>query len=68
MKLCQYLKQVRLSLNASLADVQRETGISAPHMCNVEKGEYIPGLKNMVTLCDYYGISLNDVADIVRGK
>ena len=68
MTLGQYLKQVRLDLNASLADVRRDTGISDAYLCNVEKGVYTPGLRNMVQLCDYYGISLNEVAEFVREK
>jgi len=68
MTLGQYLKQVRLELNASLADVYRDTGISQPYLCRVEKGEHIPGLKNTIELCDYYGISLYEIAPFIRNS
>ena len=59
--LCRELK------NKSLRDIETETGISNAILSQYETGKIKNiSLKNAVILCDYYGLSLERLANTVR--
>lgn len=53
------LRELRVSLNKSIADVSNETGLGEAALRNYECGLRIPNYKAMFTLASYYGKSVD---------
>lgn len=60
--LCRELKGL------TLREVEEQTGICNATICQAEKGQHGLTFKNAVTLCDFYGLSLDRLAETVRTK
>jgi transcriptional regulator with XRE-family HTH domain len=58
--LCRELKGL------TIRDVERATGISNAFVSQVETGKANLGFENAIKLCDFYGISLDRLADTIR--
>ena len=67
MKMGELLALCRELKNKSLRDIETETGISNAILSQYETGKIKNiSLKNAVILCDYYGLSLERLANTVR--
>ena len=67
MKTVELLALCRELKNKSLRDIETETGISNAILSQYETGKIKNiSLKNAVILCDYYGLSLERLANTVR--
>lgn len=50
----------------SQRDVEAATGISCAFICQLEKHNRMMGFDVAITLCDFYGITLDRLAELVR--
>ena len=50
----------------TLRQVSADTGISNPFISQLENGKVLPGLEICITLCDYYGIKIDRIVNLVR--
>lgn len=65
----EYLGLVRKSLGLTLKKVNAATGISMPHLSELENGKISnPGFKIIKELCNLYNISIDDVMSEVPPK
>lgn len=53
------LKELRLSQNKTILDVERETGIKNANISRWENGKVIPGADMCIRLAEYYGVSVD---------
>jgi len=60
--LCRELKGL------TLRDVEKATGLSNAFISQIETGKVGIGFVNAVKLCDFYGITLERLADTIRKK
>jgi len=58
--LCRELKGL------TLRDVEKATGLSNAFISQIETGKVGIGFVNAVKLCDFYGITLERLADTIR--
>ena len=57
------LKSLRLARGLTQQQLARETGISQQNLSRRETGTHIPNLADCIRLADFYGISLDELAD-----
>lgn len=57
------LKSLRLARGLTQQQLARETGISQQNLSRWETGTHIPNLADCIRLADFYGISLDELAD-----
>lgn len=57
------LKSLRLAQGLMQQQLARETGISQQNLSRRETGTHIPNLADCIRLADFYGISLDELAD-----
>lgn len=55
------LKEIRLSQNKTLLEVEQATGISNANLSRWENGKVIPSIAFCEQLADYYGITLDEL-------
>ncbi len=55
------LKEIRLSQNKTLIEVEQATGISNANLSRWESGKVVPSIAFCEQLADYYGITLDEV-------
>ena len=58
------LKKLRLKKKKTQLNVQMETGIEQALLSKYESGKRIPPTETLVTLADYYGVSM----DYIMGR
>ena len=58
------LKKLRLVKNKTQLNVQMETGIEQALLSKYESGKRIPPTETLITLADYYGVSM----DYIMGR
>jgi transcriptional regulator with XRE-family HTH domain len=66
MKPGELLSLCREMKGLSLREVAKETGISCPFISQVETGKTKLGFESAIRLCDFYGITLERLAETVR--
>ena len=62
-QIAESLKTLRLARGLTQQELARATGISQQNISRWELGIHIPNLADCITLADFYGISLDDLAD-----
>ncbi len=55
------LKEIRLSQNKTLIEVEQATGISNANLSRWESGKVVPSIAFCEQLADYYGITLDEL-------
>lgn len=55
------LKGARVSAEIMVKDVAKEMGVTNQTVYNWERGISEPSIKNLIKLCEMYGITLNDI-------
>lgn len=55
------LKEIRLSQNKTLIEVEQATGISNANLSRWESGKVVPCIAFCEQLADYYGITLDEL-------
>ena len=58
------LKKLRLQKKKTQLNVQMETGIEQALLSKYESGKRIPPTETLITLADYYGVSM----DYIMGR
>ena len=58
------LKKLRLKKKKTQLNVQMETGIEQALLSKYESGKRIPPTETLITLADYYGVSM----DYIMGR
>ena len=58
------LKKLRIEKNKTQLNVQMETGIEQALLSKYESGKRIPPTETLITLADYYGVSM----DYIMGR
>ena len=62
-QIAESLKTLRLARGLTQQELAQATGISQQNISRWELGIHIPNLADCITLADFYGISLDDLAD-----
>lgn len=57
------LKLLRCSRGLTQQELSKRTGISQQNLSRWELGVHIPNIIDCITLADFYGISLDELAD-----
>ena len=55
------LKEIRISQNKTLIEVEQATGISNANLSRWESGKVVPSIAFCEQLADYYGITLDEL-------
>ena len=55
------MKEIRLSQNKTLIEVEQATGISNANLSRWESGKVVPSIAFCEQLADYYGITLDEL-------
>ena len=55
------LKEIRLSQNKTLIEVEQAPGISNANLSRWESGKVVPSIAFCEQLADYYGITLDEL-------
>lgn len=55
------LKEIRLSQNKTLIEVEQATGISNANLSRWESGKVVPSIAFCEQLADYYGVTLDEL-------
>jgi transcriptional regulator with XRE-family HTH domain len=61
------LRCARQRNKRTLHDVSNDTELSVSFLSDVERGSTMPSLKTLITLCDYYKITIDHVFSYFRG-
>ena len=57
------LRELRAERNLTLAALAKQTGISAPHLSRLEKGERQPSIGGLLQIARVYGVSLSELVE-----
>ncbi|MBM4790635.1 helix-turn-helix transcriptional regulator [Streptomyces sioyaensis] len=57
------LRELRTARNLTLAALAKQTGISAPHLSRLEKGERQPSIGGLLQIARVYGVSLSELVE-----
>lgn len=56
------IRELRVSRGLTLRQLEAETGLSNPYLSQMEHGYSMPGIRPLVALAAFYGITLDDLA------
>lgn len=57
----QAIQKVRLDRGLKLSTVARKSGIPSNSIANYEHGRTLPTLMNLMSLADFYGVSIDEL-------
>lgn len=62
-RLADNLKAMRIARGLTQHELSEKTGISQQNLSRWELGIHVPNIDDCITLADFYGVSLDELAD-----
>ena len=62
-RLADNLKAMRVARGLAQHELSEKTGISQQNLSRWELGIHVPNIDDCITLADFYGVSLDELAD-----
>ena len=60
------ITQLRMQKNISEKKLSRDIGKTATYLSSMNKNKSMPSLRTLISICDYFGVSLNDFFDFTN--
>ncbi|PGC29718.1 transcriptional regulator [Bacillus pseudomycoides] len=59
--ICNRVKQLRARFNFTQSVLAEKVGVTRQTIAAIEKGDYVPSLLLALTICDVFGLKMEDV-------